>query len=131
MKWAKGDRQQARKDTLPSRMPTLKAIRGKPRASARHGALQMPTLTSWLASQRKQGSCHVETDDAVWEAESSAIGLGLHAIDASLAVVVKEYGAGNNPRPRNFLMRTLACCVSQTNEFTFFVSETEYLKLPQ
>jgi len=24
--------------------PTLKAIRGKPRASARHGALQMPTF---------------------------------------------------------------------------------------
>jgi len=37
----------------------LKVIRGKPRASARHGALQMPTFNSWLASQRKLGLCHV------------------------------------------------------------------------
>ena len=73
----------------------------------------MPTLTSWLASQRKQGSRHVETDDAVWEAESSAIGLDLHAIDASLAVAVKEYGAGSNPRPRNFLIRSLGGAACQ------------------
>jgi hypothetical protein len=43
---AEGERQQARKEHLPCRLPSLKAIRGKPRASARHGALQMPTLTS-------------------------------------------------------------------------------------
>lgn len=35
--------------------PKLKAIRGKPRASARHGAIQMPTFNSWLASQHKLG----------------------------------------------------------------------------
>ena len=82
----------------------LKAIRGKPRASARHGAIQMPTLTSWLASQRKQGSCHVETDDAVREAESSVYDSNRGANDASLAVVVAVPGRGAISAPPTYTL---------------------------
>ena len=84
--------------------PMLKAIRGKPRASARHGAIQMPTLTSWLASQRKQGSCHVETDDAVREAESSVYDSNRGANDASLAVVVAVPGRGAISAPPKYTL---------------------------
>ena len=82
----------------------LKAIRGKPRASARHGAIQMPTLTSWLASQRKQGSCHVEADDAVREAESSVYDSNRGANDASLAVVVAVPGRGAISAPPTYTL---------------------------
>ena len=59
----------------------------------------MPTLTSWLASQRKQGYCHVETDDAVREAESSVCDSNRDANDASLAVVVAVPGRGEISAP--------------------------------
>lgn len=42
--------------------PSLKAIRGKPRASPRLRDDKRQPLTSWQACQRKQGANHVETD---------------------------------------------------------------------